>query len=159
MEECLLVPWHTQETKEQIRKTLEQSFQMNQRAIGVLYRLFSTDYFLFQIVYLCVCGLSHLSCDFLQLCGLQPTRLLCPWDSPGNNTGVSCHALLQGMLLTQGFNPHLLHKPPALASSFFTSSATWVGVCGCVCVYIYTYIFFFFLMAGTSQIMLTYPIL
>ena len=28
--------------------------------------------------------------------GLQPTRLLCPWDSPGKNTGVSCHVLLQG---------------------------------------------------------------
>ena len=27
--------------------------------------------------------------------GWQPTRLLCPWDSPGKNTGVGCHALLQ----------------------------------------------------------------
>ena len=27
--------------------------------------------------------------------GLQPTRLLHPWDSPGNNTGVGCHFLLQ----------------------------------------------------------------
>ena len=27
----------------------------------------------------------------------QPTRLLCPWDSPGKNTGVGCHFLLQGM--------------------------------------------------------------
>ena len=25
----------------------------------------------------------------------QPTRLPCPWDSPGNNTGVGCHFLLQ----------------------------------------------------------------
>ena len=29
--------------------------------------------------------------------GLQPTRLLCPWDSPGKNTGVGCHFLLQCM--------------------------------------------------------------
>ena len=29
--------------------------------------------------------------------GLQPTRLLCPWDSPGKNTGVGCHSLLQRM--------------------------------------------------------------
>ena len=29
--------------------------------------------------------------------GRQPTRLLCPWDSPGKNTGVGCHFLLQGM--------------------------------------------------------------
>ena len=41
--------------------------------------------------------------------GLQPARLLCPRDSPGKNTGVGCHALLQGILLTQGSNPSLLH--------------------------------------------------
>ena len=29
--------------------------------------------------------------------GLQPTRLLCPWDSPGKNTGVDCHFLPQCM--------------------------------------------------------------
>ena len=29
-------------------------------------------------------------------------RLLCPWDSPGKNTGVSCHFLLQGLFPTQG---------------------------------------------------------
>ena len=27
----------------------------------------------------------------------QPTRLCCPWDSPGKNTGVGCHFLLQYM--------------------------------------------------------------
>ena len=27
---------------------------------------------------------------------LQPARVLCPWDSPGKNTGVGCHFLLQG---------------------------------------------------------------
>ena len=38
----------------------------------------------------------------------KPTRLLCPWDFPGRNTGVGCHALLQGIFPTQGSNPHLL---------------------------------------------------
>ena len=28
--------------------------------------------------------------------GLQPTRLPFPWNSPGKNTGVGCHFLLQG---------------------------------------------------------------
>ena len=41
--------------------------------------------------------------------GLQLARLLCPWDSPGKNTGVVCHALLQEMILIQGSNLHLLH--------------------------------------------------
>ena len=46
--------------------------------------------------------------DSLRRCGLQPARLLCPWNSAGNNTGVDCHALLLGIFLTQGSNPHLL---------------------------------------------------
>ena len=41
--------------------------------------------------------------------GLQPTRLFCPWDSPGKNTGVACHALLQRIFLTQGSNSCLLY--------------------------------------------------
>ena len=36
-----------------------------------------------------------------------PARLLCPWDFSGKNTGVGCHALLQGLFPTQGSNPHL----------------------------------------------------
>ena len=31
-------------------------------------------------------------CLMLQPHGLQPTRLLCPWDFPGKNTGVGCHS-------------------------------------------------------------------
>ena len=41
--------------------------------------------------------------------GLQPTRLLCPQDSPGKNTGVGCHFLLQWIFLTQGWNSYLPH--------------------------------------------------
>ena len=44
----------------------------------------------------------------LQLHGLQPTRLLCPWDSLGKKIGVSCHVLLQGIFPTQGLNLCLL---------------------------------------------------
>ena len=39
----------------------------------------------------------------------QPTRLLCPWDSPGKSTGVGCHFLLQGIFPTQGSNLGLPH--------------------------------------------------
>ena len=45
----------------------------------------------------------------LQPNGLGLTRLFCPWDSPGKNTGVDCHFLLQGIFLTQGSNLGLLH--------------------------------------------------
>ena len=40
--------------------------------------------------------------------GLYPSRLLCPWDFPGKNTGVGCHFLLRGIFLTQGLNVRLL---------------------------------------------------
>ena len=40
-------------------------------------------------------GVSDVVSDSLQPHGLQPTRLLCPWDFPGKNTGVGCHFLLQ----------------------------------------------------------------
>ena len=36
--------------------------------------------------------------DSLQSLGLWPTRLLCPWDCPGKDTGVGCHFFLQGNL-------------------------------------------------------------
>ena len=35
--------------------------------------------------------------------------LLCPWDSPGKNTGMDCHFLLQRIFPTQGSNPGPLH--------------------------------------------------
>ena len=43
----------------------------------------------------CVCA-GSLQFDSLKPYGLQPTRLLCSRDSPGKNTGVGCHVLLQG---------------------------------------------------------------
>ena len=54
---------------------------------------------------------SSLSCvpTLLQPHRLQPTRLFCPWNFPGKDTGVSCHFILQGIFPTQGSNPHLLH--------------------------------------------------
>ena len=38
-----------------------------------------------------------------------PRGLLCPWDSPGKNTRVGCHILLQEIIPSQGSNPGLLH--------------------------------------------------
>ena len=52
--------------------------------------------------------LSRLSCiDSLRHYGLEPARLLCPRGSPGKNTGMGCHALLQGIFPTQGLIPGL----------------------------------------------------
>ena len=56
--------------------------------------------------------------DSLRLHGLQPTRLLCPWDLPGKRTGVGCHGLL----------------------SLYIYIYMCVCVCVCVCVYIHIHI-------------------
>ena len=40
---------------------------------------------------------------------LQPSRLLCSLDTPGKNTGMGCHSLLQGISLAQGLNQGLMH--------------------------------------------------
>ena len=45
----------------------------------------------------------------LHLHALQPARVLCPWNSPGKNTGVGCRSLLQGIFPTQGLKSVLLH--------------------------------------------------
>ena len=55
----------------------------------------------------CASQVPSVVSNFLQPYGLQPAKLLCPWDSPGKNIGVGCCALLQGTFLTQGSN--LLH--------------------------------------------------
>ena len=43
------------------------------------------------------CQVASVVSNSVQPQGLQPTRLLRPWDSPGKNTGVGCHFLLQCM--------------------------------------------------------------
>ena len=61
----------------------------------------------------CACMRAKLLQSCLTLCDAidcsPPARVLCPWDSPGKNTGVGCHALLQGIFLTQGLKPSFLH--------------------------------------------------
>ena len=64
-------------------------------------------------MYVCVCSVMS---DSLGPYGLQPL----PGNSPGKNTGVGCHFLLQGIFPTQGLNPGLLHLLHWQADEFFT---------------------------------------
>ena len=73
---------------------------------------------------LCGCMPSHFSCVWLFVTiWTVSCRLLCPWDSPGKNTGVDCHALLQGIFPTQVRNLSPLCLPHL--GSFFITSTTW----------------------------------
>ena len=75
-----------------------------------------SNYFPYYTVLIPVMNLSIIMCvshsvmiSSFQPHGLQPARLLCPWDSPGKSTRVGCHFLLQGIFQTQGLNLGLLH--------------------------------------------------
>ena len=59
----------------------------------------------------------------LWYCDLWSTKLFCPWNYPGKNTGVGCHFLLQGIFLNQGSNPCLLRFLHWQADSF--PRVTW----------------------------------
>ena len=61
--------------------------------------------------------------DSLRPRGLQSARLLCPWDSPGKNTGMGCHSLIQRIFLTQESNPDLLHHRQILYHLNYQESA------------------------------------
>ena len=82
-------------------------------------------------LHLCVYVFSHsVMSDTSGPHGRQPTRLLCPWNSPGKNRAVSCHALLQGLFPTQGSNPGLLHCRQILYQLSHQGSPrilVWVG--------------------------------
>ena len=79
--------------------------------------------YIYNHIGVCLLSCSVVSSYSLQPHGLQPARLLSPWDSPGKNTGVGCPALFQGIFPTQGSNPCVMS--PALAGRLFTISATW----------------------------------
>ena len=55
------------------------------------------------------CSVASVVSSSLRPHELEPANLLCPWDSPGKNTGMGCHALQQGIFPTQGSNPSPLH--------------------------------------------------
>ena len=87
----------------------------------------------YQALFYALCLPIHLDCCCLvaQLCptlwdrmDCWPARLLCPWNSPGKNTGLRCHFLLQRIFPTQGSNPRLLHcrqSPVLQVDSFWLS--------------------------------------
>ena len=100
-------------------------------------------------VYVSRSVLSHC----LQAHGLKPTWLLCPWDFPGKNTEVGCHALLQGIFPNLGLNPgrpHCghIHYPlrhqgsPGVCNIHIYVYSLCVCVCVCAyrCIWVWIYI-------------------
>ena len=91
----------------------------------------------------CVCLVASVMSNSMRPYGLSPTRLLCPCDSPGKNSGVGCHALLQGIFLTQESNLHLFHLLHQWACSLPLASPETSMTC-----YIFKFIDIFYLFMG-----------
>ena len=62
-----------------------------------------------KLCYCSCCSVSNISSSSVTPQGLEPARLLYPWDFPGKNPRVGSHCFLQGIFLTQGLNLRLLH--------------------------------------------------
>ena len=74
------------------------------------------------------CLLSHsVVPDSLRPHGTVAHQFLCPWDSPGKNTGVGCHFLLQGDLPNSGMEAES-PASPALAGGFFTTDPSQADI-------------------------------
>ena len=58
------------------------------------------------------CSVASVASDSLWPQRLWPTRLLCPWNFPGKNTGVGCHFLFWDIFSTQNSSPRLLRLMP-----------------------------------------------
>ena len=74
----------------------------------------------------CVCVSHSVMLNSLRPYGLQPTRLFCPWNFAGKNTGVGCYSILQGFFPSQGFNLGLLHCRQTL---YYLSHQWWSLLC------------------------------
>ena len=88
----------------------------------------------------------------------QPTRLLCPWDSPGKNAGVSCHFLLQCMKVKSQSEvaqsrPHGLQPTRLLHPWDFPGKSTGVGLR----LYKHCYLIFFLSYQSFSPVLITIP--
>ena len=69
-------------------------------------------------------------------------QALCPWDSPGKNTGVEVFCPPPRDLPNPGIEPESL-KSPALSGGFFTTSAPWEA-----CIHVYCSFFRLFSDTG-----------
>ena len=105
-----------------------------------LYSLLILYLYLYELhlsVALSMCVSCSVVSDSLRHHGLWPAKLLYPWNSPGKNTEVGCHYLLQGIFPTQELSPPkvecvlvLMCQGPSLCSLFFQTSRAWRALLG-----------------------------
>ena len=74
------------------------------------------------------CTVCSVMSNSLRSHGLKPTRLPCPWNSPGKNIGVGCHFLLQSnrMITDKELFENLLGGPVVESPSVKAGDTGWI---------------------------------
>ena len=100
---------------------------------GDIYLYLDLGVYIYTYIYMCATFISAFVHTMFNVSdssrphGLQPTRLLCPWDFPGKSTGVGCHCLLRlcSIVISNRFNcfSHIL-----LIWSYLIFTSLHVGV-------------------------------
>ena len=89
------------EKGEEVEEGKEESHLLFYQLRVIIYLFVLTHGYMNDGLYLfttcCRCQVASVMSDSVRPHRRQPTRLLCSWDSPGKNTGVGCHFLLQCM--------------------------------------------------------------
>ena len=98
-ERLALIPSHMEHISKE-----PNSWQLLHAPETSRFQLYSHPFILVMFLVLAVLCLVAQSCLFETL---WTAKFLCSWDSPGKNTAVGCHALLQGIFPTHGSNPGL----------------------------------------------------
>ena len=94
------------------------------RCVSLAYSSTAAQYW---VTACCWCLVAYVVSDSLQSHVLLFPRLLCPWNSPGKSTGVSFHALLQGIFSTQGSNPGHLRCRQILWATNEPPGKSWIA--------------------------------
>ena len=113
-------------------------------------------YYIYIYIYIWWRDLVTNSCTTLVIPWTVACQASLSWDSPGKNTGVGCHFLLQGIFLTQESNLGLLHCKQIVYQLSYEGSI-YMCVCVCVCVCAYISFFRFFSHVGHYRVFSRFP--
>ena len=96
----MLVPWQKNYDKPRQHIKKQRHYFANKDSSSQGYGFSSSPVWMLELDYkesCCYCYVALVLPDPVRPHSRQPTRLPHPWDSPGKNTGVGCHFLLQCM--------------------------------------------------------------
>ena len=118
----MLVPWQKNYDKPRQHIKKQRHYFANKDSSSQGYGFSSSPVWMLELDYkesCCYCYVALVLPDPVRPHSRQPTRLPHPWDSPGKNTGVGCHFLLQCMKVKS--ESEVTQSCPILATPWTTA--------------------------------------